>query len=148
LIGASQLARPIRSSVRRAGRAGSGHARRLAALLGHLLIRARSASGPERANVTVVDLTKLRAGDALHHGKFAESPEVVRLIGRRLAEGQDVSGSRIGLGDRIIQLTAGTAAAVGTTAGLAVSAPVAILDQQTRESLGEHAEGLGRSLSD
>ena len=102
----------------------------------------------ERANVTVVDLTKLRAGDALHHGKFAESPEVVRLIGRRLAEGQDVSGSRIGLGDRIIQLTAGTAAAVGTTAGLAVSAPVAILDQQTRESLGEHAEGLGRSLSD
>ena len=102
----------------------------------------------ERADVTVVDLTKLRAGDALHHGKFAESPEVVRLIGKRLAEGQAVSGSRIGLGDRIIQLTAGTAAAVGTAAGLAVSAPVAILDQQTRESLGEHAEGLGRSLSD
>jgi len=45
-------------------------------------------------------------------------------------------------------MTAGTAAAVGTAAGLAVSAPVAILDQQTRESLGEHAEGLGRSLSD
>ena len=102
----------------------------------------------ERADVTVVDLTKLRAGDALHHGKFAESPEVVRLIGKRLAEGQAVSGSRIGLGDRIIQLTAGTAAAVGTAAGLAVSAPVAILDQQTRESLEEHAEGLGRSLSD
>ena len=102
----------------------------------------------ERAAVTVVDLTKLRAGDALHHGKFAESPEVVRLIGKRLAEGQAVSGSRIGLGDRIIQLTAGTAAAVGTAAGLAVSAPVAILDQQTRESLEEHAEGLGRSLSD
>ena len=89
----------------------------------------------ERADVTVVDLTKLRAGDALHHGKFAECPEVVRLIGRRLAEGQDVSGSRIGLGDRIIELTAGTAAAVGTAAGLAVSAPVAIIDQQTRESL-------------
>ena len=102
----------------------------------------------ERADVTVVDLTKLRAGDALHHAKFAESPEVVRLIGKRLAEGQAVSGSRIGLGDRIIQLTAGTAAAVGTAAGIAVSAPVAILDQQTRESLGEHAEGLGRSLSD
>ena len=102
----------------------------------------------ERADITVVDLTKLRAGDALHHGKFAESPEVVRLIGKRLAEGQAVSGSRIGLGDRIIQLTAGTAAAVGTAAGLAVSAPVAILDQQTRESLGEHAESLGRSLSD
>ena len=74
--------------------------------------------------------------------------KVVRLIGRRLAEGQDVSGLRIGLGDRIIQLTAGTAVAVGTAAGLAVSGPVAILDQQRRESLGEHAEDLGRSSSD
>ena len=62
----------------------------------------------ERANVTVLDLTKLRAGDALNHGKFAESPEVVQLIGKRLAEGQAVTGSRIGLGDRIIQLTAGS----------------------------------------
>jgi esterase/lipase superfamily enzyme len=102
----------------------------------------------EQADISVLDLTKLRAGDALHHGKFAESPEVVQLIGKRLAEGQSVSGSRIGLGDRIIQVTAGAATAVGTAAGLALSAPVAIVDAQTRESLGEHAEGLGRTLTD
>src|SRR5215213_4236413 len=102
----------------------------------------------EQANVTVLDLTKLKAGDALNHGKFAESPEVVRLIGKRLAEGQTVTDSRVGLGDRIIQVTAGAATAVGTAAGLVVSAPVAVVDYQTRQSLGDHVESLGRSVSD
>jgi len=49
----------------------------------------------EQANVTVLDLTRLRAGDALNHGKFAQSPDVVQLIGKRLAEGQTVTGSRV-----------------------------------------------------
>jgi esterase/lipase superfamily enzyme len=82
----------------------------------------------------------------LHHGKFAASPEVVQLIGARLAQGQTVTDSRVGLGDRIIQVTAGAAASVGTAAGLALSAPVAVLDAQTREGLGGHTEELGRSV--
>jgi esterase/lipase superfamily enzyme len=102
----------------------------------------------ERANFRVLDLTKLKAGDALNHGKFAESPEVVQLIGKRLAEGQTVTDSRIGLGDRIIQVTAGAGTAVGTAAGLAVSAPMAIVDPRTRQSLGDHVQELGRSASD
>lgn len=101
----------------------------------------------EQANVTVLDLTKLRAGDALNHGKFAASPEVVQLIGKRLAEGQTVTDSRVGLGDRIIQVTAGAATAVGTAAGLAVSAPVAVIDPQTRENLSGHMDELGRSVT-
>jgi esterase/lipase superfamily enzyme len=102
----------------------------------------------EQANVTVLDLTKLKAGDALNHGKFAESPEVVQLIGKRLAEGQTVTDSRVGLGDRIIQVTAGAATAVGTAAGLAVAAPMAVVDPRTRQSLGGHVENLGRSVSE
>ncbi|WP_245439839.1 alpha/beta hydrolase [Microvirga aerophila] len=102
----------------------------------------------EQSGITVLDLTKLRAGDPLNHGKFAESPEVVQLIGTRLAAGQTVTDSRVGLGDRIIQVTAGAATAVGTAAGLAVSAPVAVLDPQTRRSIGGHVDQLGRSLSD
>jgi esterase/lipase superfamily enzyme len=97
--------------------------------------------------VTVLDLTKLRAGDALNHGKFAQSPEVVQLIGKRLAEGQTVTDSRVGLGDRIIQVTAGAATAVGKAAGLAVSAPMAVVDPQTRQNLSDHVEELGHSAS-
>jgi hypothetical protein len=72
----------------------------------------------------------------------------VQLIGKRLAEGQTVADSRGGLGDRIIQVTAGAATTVGTAAGLAISAPVALVDPQTRETLGAHTEELGRSVSD
>jgi len=80
--------------------------------------------------------------------KFAESPEVVQLIGKRLAEGQTVTDSRAGLGDRIIQVTAGAATAVGTAAGLAILAPVAVVDPQTRQTFGAHVDDLGRSASD
>ena len=97
---------------------------------------------------TVLDLTKLNAGDPLNHGKFAESPEVVQLIGRRLATGQTVTDSRVGFGERIIQVTAGAATAVGTAAGLAVSAPVAIVDPTTRNALGDHVQALGQSVKD
>jgi esterase/lipase superfamily enzyme len=101
-----------------------------------------------RADITVLDLTKLRAGDSLNHGKFAESPEVVQLIGRQLATGQTVTDSQIGLGERIIQVTAGTAAAVGTAAALAVTAPVAVVEPKTRRAVGEHVNELGRSVGD
>lgn len=102
-------------------------------------------SSLERAQITVIDLTKLNAGDPLNHGKFAESPEVVQLIGRRIAAGQTITDSHVGVGDRIIMMTAGTASAIGTAAGMAVAAPVAIVDPTTRENLGHHMQNLGKS---
>lgn len=54
----------------------------------------------EKAGITVLDLTKLQSGDRLNHGKFAESPEVVRLIGDRLIASQTVTDSDVGLGRR------------------------------------------------
>ena len=101
----------------------------------------------EGQGIDVIDLTEVQGSDALNHGKFAESPEVVQLIGKRLAEGQTVTDSRVGLGDRIIQVTAGAATAVGTAAGMVVSAPVSIVDPQSRRTLGGHIEELGQSAS-
>lgn len=104
-------------------------------------------SGLEKAGITVLNLSKLRTGDPLNHSKFAESPEVVRIIGQELAEGQTLTDSRVGVGDRIIQVTAGAAAAVGTAAGLAVSAPVAVVDPRTRQSFQGHIQNLGQAVS-
>jgi esterase/lipase superfamily enzyme len=101
----------------------------------------------ERSGITVVNLSRLRTGDPLNHSKFAESPEVVQIIGRQLASGQTLTDSHVGIGDRIIQVTAGAAATVGTAAGLAVSAPVAIVDPRTRENFQGHVENLGDAIS-
>ncbi|WP_243371921.1 alpha/beta hydrolase [Microvirga solisilvae] len=105
-------------------------------------------SALEKSGINVLNLSKLRSGDPLNHSKFAESPEVVRMIGQQLAEGQTLTDSRVGIGDRIIQVTAGAAAAVGTAAGLAVSAPVAVIDPRTRENMQGHIQNLGNSVSD
>lgn len=55
----------------------------------------------QNADLSVVDLTKVSSGDRFHHGKFAESPEIVRLIGKRLIEGQDISGTDLVTGMRL-----------------------------------------------
>ncbi|MFC3639468.1 alpha/beta hydrolase [Camelimonas fluminis] len=93
--------------------------------------------------ITVIDLTKINAGDGLHHSKFAESPQIVQLIGGRLSSGQTLTDSRHGLGDAIVSVTAGAAHTVGTAAGLVISAPVAVVDEHTRQNYRDHINTLG-----
>lgn len=102
----------------------------------------------ERANINVLDLTKLKTDDPLAHGKFAASPEVVQAIGARLAEGQTMTDSREGIGEHIVQATANAASTVGTAAGLVLAAPVAVVDANTREQYAHHVEQLGKSVAD
>jgi esterase/lipase superfamily enzyme len=92
--------------------------------------------------ISVVDLTKIKAGDELHHSKFAQSPQIVQLIGSRLSDGQALTGSRLGLGDHIVVATTRAAAVAGTTAGLVLAAPAAVVDQNTRENYAHHVETL------
>ena len=92
----------------------------------------------EANRITVIDLTKVKAGDGLHHSKFAESPQVVQLIGARISEGQTLTDSRMGLGDHLIAGTTGVAAAAGSAAGLILAAPVAMVDQHTRDNYSHH----------
>jgi esterase/lipase superfamily enzyme len=92
--------------------------------------------------INVIDLTKVKQGDSLHHTKFAESPEIVRLIGTRISEGQTLTDSKVGLGDHILDATIGTAAAAGNVAGLILAAPVAVVDQNTRDNYTDQVGGL------
>lgn len=86
----------------------------------------RYRSALEKAGITVIDLTALKSGDTLNHGKFAESPEVVRLIGQRLVTGQTITDSDIGLDDRIGAVAMGAAQTVGGAASVVVGAPIAV----------------------
>lgn len=82
----------------------------------------------EQAGVTAIDLTKVKTGDSLHHGKFAESPEIVQLIGQRLMTGQTLTDSRISLGDGVAAVVGGTVRTVGTVTGAAVAAPLRVIE--------------------
>jgi esterase/lipase superfamily enzyme len=101
----------------------------------------------ENARVNVVDLTKVDSDDPLNHGKFSQS-DVVKAIGARLAAGQTLTDSRRTLGERLGGIAQGAAQTVGDAAALAVSAPAAIVDRDTRETLGEQAVSLGAAAGD
>lgn len=47
----------------------------------------------EAGDITVIDLSAYKSGDSLNHDKFAESPEIVQLIGQRLVNGQTMTGA-------------------------------------------------------
>jgi esterase/lipase superfamily enzyme len=99
-------------------------------------------------HVTVVDLTKHDTNDRLNHGKFASSPEMVRLLGDRLDTGQAIDDWHEGIGDRIVAATTGAAASVGTATGLAVAAPISVVDPVTREHLSDDVDELNAELQD
>ena len=70
--------------------------------------------------LVVINLTHLRAGDAINHSKFAATPEIVRLIGKRLIEGQQVTGTDLTLGERISGVSVGVATGIGRSIGRTV----------------------------
>jgi hypothetical protein len=59
-----------------------------------------------------------------------------------LSEGQTLTDSRVGLGDTILAGTTNVAAAAGSAAGLVLTAPVAVLDADTRSNYANHVGGL------
>jgi esterase/lipase superfamily enzyme len=98
----------------------------------------------DEARVNVVDLSALKSDDPTNHGKFAQS-EVVAAIGQRLAAGQTLTDARVTMGERIGGVAQGAAGTLGQAATLAVSAPLAVVDPNTRETLEDQAVSLGTS---
>ena len=82
----------------------------------------------EAAGITAIDLTKVK-GEGLNHGKFAESPEIVQLIGQRIVTGQTLTDSNVTLGQGLTAVVGGTVTTIGNVAATAVAAPVTILEQ-------------------
>ncbi|WP_028747539.1 alpha/beta hydrolase [Rhizobium mesoamericanum] len=87
--------------------------------------------------VSVIDTSAIATNDPLGHNAFADSPEVVRLLGRRLA-GQSLEGGKAGVADQFGMATANFA---GSAVRLAVAAPVAVISPQAREVLKEELSG-------
>jgi esterase/lipase superfamily enzyme len=77
----------------------------------------------ERAGITVIDLTKVKTDDSMNHGKFAESPEIVQLIGRRLVKGQTLTGTEVGALQGVTAVVAGTAMTINNAATNVITAP-------------------------
>jgi esterase/lipase superfamily enzyme len=104
-------------------------------------------SAIERLGVTVIDLTKLKGGDSLNHGKFAESPQVVQFIGNELASDKESAARSGGLGSGVGGLIAGVTSTAAGVAAAAVEAPVAVVDAGARADLSERLQSVAPGTS-
>ena len=96
----------------------------------------------ERDKIAVYDLTALNSPGGINHNTFATSPEIVGLIGARLAAGQNVGESQR-FSDTLFT---GAATTAGGAAGLIVSAPTSVIDADARETYGERVRAFGGGL--
>jgi len=103
--------------------------------------------GLENAGITVLDLSALQVGDRLNHSKFAESPEVVKLLGQRLIDGQTVTDQDIGLGTELGASALTLTDTVGSAAGMAITAPIAIIDPNSRDAFNAQSRRFGQGIA-
>ncbi|TFF25090.1 alpha/beta fold hydrolase [Jiella endophytica] len=85
--------------------------------------------------ITAIDLSNGNSSDGLNHMNFADSPEMVKAIGRRLVAGDNISGSRPGFTDTVGATALGAAQGVGSAIGAGVAAPVAVISPAARKRL-------------
>lgn len=83
----------------------------------------------EKLDVSLIDLSDISTSDSLNHGKFAASPKVVQLIGKRLQADKGIATRGPGFGDRLTDIAGGVVGTVGGTLEMVVSAPAAIAGQ-------------------
>lgn len=77
--------------------------------------------------VTVIDLTLVESDDNLRHGKFAQAPEIVQLIGTQLSSGEPLTVTQTGFAEKINRLGTNLGGLVGATADIVITAPVMVL---------------------
>ncbi len=65
-------------------------------------------------HVNVFDLSDIKSPDATNHSKFVNSPELVQLVGDRLAGGQTLSDSHATVVDQFLATTANEVGALET----------------------------------
>ncbi len=98
----------------------------------------------DELGVSVIDTSAIATNDSLGHNAFADSPEIVRLLGRRLA-GQSLDGGKASAADQIGVTAANLA---GSATRLAVAAPVAVISPEAREILKEELSSDGAPIRD
>lgn len=84
----------------------------------------------EKLGVSLIDLSDISTSDSLNHGKFAASPKVVQLIGKRLEADKGIATRGPGFGDRLGDIAGGVVGTVGGTLEMVVTAPAAIAGQR------------------
>jgi esterase/lipase superfamily enzyme len=94
----------------------------------------------KRLGITVIDTSTSDSKDALGHNAFADSPEIIALLGRRLG-GQSLQPGEATLADQVGGMAIGTANLAGSATRMAITLPMAVVSTQARDVLEQELSG-------
>lgn len=80
-----------------------------------------------KLGANIIDLSEISTSDRLNHAKFAASPKVVQLIGRRLEADKGIAIAGPRFGDKLGDIAGGLVGTVGSTVDLVVTAPATVV---------------------
>lgn len=99
----------------------------------------------KQLGITVIDTSTVRSNDALGHNAFADSPEIIELLGKRLA-GQSLEGGQVTLADQVGMAAIGTVNLAGSAARTVVAAPMSVVSPEARRILQQELNGTSGGL--
>lgn len=100
----------------------------------------------EEKGVEVIDLTNVDSVDLTRHSKFADNPDVVRFLGGQLINGGSPSEAEGRVGERLGGAAMGLAQGVAGATGLALGAPIAVVDPKVRRAYSNQLEQIRQAV--
>jgi esterase/lipase superfamily enzyme len=100
----------------------------------------------EEKGVKVIDLTGVESADLIRHSKFAENSDVVQFLGAQLINGGSSREAEGRAGERLGGAAMGVAQGVAGATGLALSAPIAIVDPAVRRAYSNQLEQVRQAV--
>ncbi len=101
----------------------------------------------KQLGITVIDTSASNSNDALGHNAFADSPEIIALLGRRLS-GQSLQSDPAGLASRVQAIAAGSVNLAGSATRMATKLPMAAVSRPGINMLGEQPFGMQTRIID
>lgn len=97
----------------------------------------------KRLGITVIDTSASASKDPLGHNAFADSPEIIALLGRRLS-GQSLQSGQAGLADQVEDM----ANLAGSATRAAITLPIAVVSPKARNILEQELSGMKTRITD
>ena len=101
----------------------------------------------KQLGITVINTSTSDSKDPLGHNAFADSPEIIALLGRRLS-GQSFQAGQADLVDQVGIVAVGTANLAGSATRAAIALPMTVVSPKARNILEQELSGMKTQIVD
>lgn len=101
----------------------------------------------KQLGITVIDTSASGSKDALGHNAFADSPEIIALLGQRLS-GQSLQAGQADLADQVGVVAVGTANLAGSATRAALALPMSVVSDRARHIVARELSGMTTGIVD